>query len=229
MTESHRENLSAGVDGELSREELRFLLRRLDHDAALLDAWSRHHVARDGLRKELPLLASSGFAARVMLTIEAESSAVVSTGSTAVPHARRRWLHWSAGGAIAAGVAAVALMVAQPTGDSGVRGASPQMASMPPAAAPQARQQVADVSLARRQPASAAAPAVVPPWLSANAASQLSERASLTLGDPNSDAMRPYRVRGYRTLSTGDGSYLLLIDPNQAANRSPMRQAASAQ
>lgn len=32
MTDSQRENLSAGLDGELSKEELRFLLRRLDHD-----------------------------------------------------------------------------------------------------------------------------------------------------------------------------------------------------
>jgi len=230
MTESHRENLSAGVDGELSREELRFLLRRLDHDAALLDAWARHHIARDGLRKELPLLASSGFTARVMLAIDAEAGGAAAAHVAAPAHTRRRWLHWSAGGAIAAGVAAVALMVAQPTGDSDIRGVAPQAASAPSAVMPQARQQLAEVTLSRQPPASAAAPAVVPPWLSANAASQLSERASMTLGDPYSDTMRPYRVRGYRTLNTGDGSYLLLIDPSQAASRNPVPpQAASAQ
>ena len=35
VDQSIRENLSAGIDGELSNEELRFLLRRLDHDVSL--------------------------------------------------------------------------------------------------------------------------------------------------------------------------------------------------
>ncbi len=39
MTEANMENLSAAMDGELSREELRFLLRRLDHDDSLLEVW----------------------------------------------------------------------------------------------------------------------------------------------------------------------------------------------
>jgi sigma-E factor negative regulatory protein RseA len=226
MTEAHQENLSAGMDGELSKEELRFLLRRLDHDAALLDAWARCHVARAGLRRELPALASSGFAARVMLAIETE--AAVPASAHAARHAggrRRHWLHWSAGGAIAAGVAVAALMVAQPTTDSDVRGSAPQVASVPAPAAPQ--RQVAELS--PRPSSGAVAPAAVPPWLSANTASQFSERASMTLGDPSSDPMRPYRVRGYRTLNAGDGSYLLLVDPGQAANNGRVPQAAVAQ
>ena len=51
MTQAHREDLSAGVDGELANEELRFLLRRLDHDASLRSTWARYHVARDSLRR----------------------------------------------------------------------------------------------------------------------------------------------------------------------------------
>ena len=60
MNQDTRESLSAGIDGELSAEQLRFLLRRLDHDAALQQAWGRYHVARDGLRKQLPMLATAG-------------------------------------------------------------------------------------------------------------------------------------------------------------------------
>ena len=59
-----REHLSAGIDGELSHEELRFLLRRLDHDGELRRTWVSYHVARDGLRKQLPPLAEAGFVSR---------------------------------------------------------------------------------------------------------------------------------------------------------------------
>lgn len=222
MTESHRENLSAGIDGELSKEELRFLLRRLDHDASLLDAWSRYHVAREGLHRERPALASAGFAARVMLAIDIAAAVPSAVPSARGAGGRRSWLRWSAGGAIAAGVAVAALMVAQPTADNDVRGGTAQTASAAVRTAPSA-QQLASVSPRQSQAASASAPAVVPPWLSANGASQLSERASLTLG--GGDVMRPYRVRGYRTLNTGDGSYLLLIDPSQAANNGNVPQA----
>jgi sigma-E factor negative regulatory protein RseA len=225
MTEAHLETLSAGIDGELSKEELRFLLRRLDHDAAMLDAWAHYHVARGGMRRELPALASSGFAARVMLAIDAEAAASASGASVAASGRRRHWLRWSAGGAIAAGVAVAALMVAQPTADSDLRGNAPRVASASSAAVPQ--QQVAAVP--RQTVQSATAPATVPPWLSANAASRLSERASMTLGGSSSDPMQPYRVRGYRALDNGDGSYLLLIDPSQATHGSRRPQAAVAQ
>jgi len=223
MTEMHQENLSAGMDGELSKEELRFLLRRLDHEAALLGAWTRYHAARDGLRRELPVLASGGFAARVMLAVDAEAVVPAQAGGR-----RRHWLRWSAGGAIAAGVAVAALMVAQPTADNDTHSAVAQMAGASSVAvAPQ--QQIAAVSTPSPPVLQgASAPASVPPWLSGNAASRLSERASMTLGGPANDPMRPYQVRGYRTLNNGDGSYLLLIDPSQVANnRNP--QAASAQ
>ncbi|MEO6801213.1 MAG: sigma-E factor negative regulatory protein, partial [Rhodanobacter sp.] len=72
MNQDARESLSAGMDGELPVEQLRFLLRRFDHDAPLRQAWTGYHLVRDGLRREGSVLASSGFAARVMLAIEAE-------------------------------------------------------------------------------------------------------------------------------------------------------------
>ncbi|MGB5851955.1 MAG: sigma-E factor negative regulatory protein, partial [Rhodanobacter sp.] len=81
-----RENLSASMDGELPVEQLRFLLRRLDHDEALRQAWSGYHFARDGLRREISVRASSGFAARVMQAIDQETAAVTA------PSRRHAWL-----------------------------------------------------------------------------------------------------------------------------------------
>jgi sigma-E factor negative regulatory protein RseA len=101
MTQDQREHLSAGIDGELAREELRFLLRRFEHDAELGQAWTRYHLARDGLRRQLPAVASAGFAARVAQAIAQESEA---KAGRRAPH----WLRWSAGGAIAASVAVAA-------------------------------------------------------------------------------------------------------------------------
>ncbi len=112
MTEANMETLSAAMDGELSKEELRFLLRRLDHDASLLQVWSRYHVAGDGLRRQLPAVAGSHFATRVMQLIEDDPSA----SQTNPKH--RDWLRLSVGGAIAASVAVAALMISQPTADS---------------------------------------------------------------------------------------------------------------
>jgi sigma-E factor negative regulatory protein RseA len=205
MTDNQRENLSAGMDGELSKEELRFLLRRLDHDMSLQQAWSRYHVARDGLRHELSPLASEGFAARVMLAIEQET-VVVQRGK------RRHWLHWSAGGAIAAGVAVAALMVAQPAGQGGDR-FPPQVASAPTATTTESTTQVARSE----------SPVVAPPGLNvySDVPYKMSQQASATLeGDSNTllysrDSLTPYRVARYPAVSNGDGSYLILVHPDQ--------------
>ncbi|HEV7123767.1 MAG TPA: sigma-E factor negative regulatory protein [Rhodanobacter sp.] len=216
MNQDARESLSAGMDGELPVERLRFLLRRLDHDVSLRQAWSGYHLARDGLRREGSLLASPGFAARVMLAIDQESSAV------RVVRRPRHWLRWSGGGVIAASVAAAALMIGQPTSDP---------ARMDPAASSGASH-VALVSPAAKP----AAPPSVPPWLSGNSAGLMSQQAAATLGAPddNGRARNPRRLSSYpamhryRTLDNNDGSYLLLLDPAQPAGvRDAPRQAGA--
>ncbi|AIF48356.1 sigma-E factor negative regulatory protein [Dyella japonica] len=206
MTDNQRENLSAGMDGELSKEELRFLLRRLDHDASLQQAWSRYHVARDGLRHELSPLASDGFASRVMLAIEQE-------GVVAQRGKRRHWLHWSAGGAIAAGVAVAALMVAQPAGQGADHPAA-RMASAPTATT---------LESSTAQASRSESPAVAPPGLNvySEVPYKISQQASATLEGDNStllyssNSLTPYRVARYPAVSNGDGRYLLLIHPDQ--------------
>ena len=44
-----REQLSALMDGDLSRDETRFLLRRLDADTDLARSWSHYQIASDVL------------------------------------------------------------------------------------------------------------------------------------------------------------------------------------
>jgi sigma-E factor negative regulatory protein RseA len=214
MNQQIRESLSAGIDGELSKEQLRFLLSRLGHDAPLQQAWQRYHLARDGVRGQLPPMASAGFAARVMAAIEQEALPMATTR-------RGHWLRWSAGGAIAASVAAAALMIAQPAGDperltaSTVHHPSTAVASAQPTTRP-------------------TAPAAVPPWLSGNSAGLLSQQASATLGAPFDGNRAAYprhlsaypSMQRYRTLDNNDGSYLLLLDPQQGAPGTS-RQAAA--
>jgi sigma-E factor negative regulatory protein RseA len=216
MNHDVRENLSAGIDGELSGEQLRFLLRRVDHDQPLQEAWARYHVARDGLRRELPALASADFSSRVMLAIAQES---VHAGTARKQH----WLRWSAGGAIAASVAAVALMVARPAVDLNPAGALASSGATTPSQPVLAS--VSSHAASNVQPTSSKA--VVPPWLSGSSAGLLSQQASATVGAPfdmsqpaTSGALRSngyaplYR---YRTLDNKDGSYLLLMDSQQSA------------
>lgn len=116
------ENLSALVDGELAGDQLRFMLRRMDGHAQLRSSWSRYHLIGDGVRGELPMLADDDFAACVMQRINApEILGETTTRSRRHPH---RWLRWSAGGAIAAGVAVAALVVTQPQMQDGPTTAS---------------------------------------------------------------------------------------------------------
>lgn len=219
MNHDVRENLSAGIDGELSGEQLRFLLRRLDHDQPLQDAWARYHLARDGLRRELPALATADFSSRVMLAIGQESVQTIAAR-------RQHWLRWSAGGAIAASVAAVALMVARPGADvnrptSNLASGAATTHSQPASASEPTRL----ASISNSQPSSSQA--VVPPWLSGTSAGLLSQQASATVGSPfdisQSGASTDRRSNSYpplyryRTLDNKDGSYLLLLDPQQSA------------
>ncbi len=222
MTEDHRENLSAAVDGELSGEPLRFLLRRLDHDVALQKAWSNYHAIGDGLRRALPALASPGFAERVLQAVEQDGAAFVADGR------RRHWLRLSAGGAIAAGVAVVALMTARPMGDGAAHRAGPATAAVT------TRPMAASQSLAATT--HVGTPAAVPGWLLDSASMPgLTERASATtsfgttpgrFAAPYANNLSTYQLPRYRTYNNNDGSYLLLIDADAkqappAAQRAP--------
>lgn len=103
------EQLSALVDGELSQDQVRFLLRTVEAESRFAqDAarrWSSYHVISATLRREfvaLPL--RQDFSVSVLNKLDA-------TASTPRTYAALRWL---GGGAIAASVAVVALVVSRP-------------------------------------------------------------------------------------------------------------------
>lgn len=198
MIEANREILSAGMDGELSREEIRFLLRRVEADPGLADAWSRYHAGRDGLRGESQPPVSRDFASRVMAAIDAESVVV-----SAAP--RRRWLHWSAGGAIAASVAVAALMLSQPAGRHST---ATDVAQHAPAVE---GNEVADVS--------AAAAPVAPQWLTGSNASQFTQKAAFDGSSEGGAAYlprsMPYQIHRARAAENPEGNgYMLLTRPD---------------
>jgi sigma-E factor negative regulatory protein RseA len=131
MNDTTNEQLSALMDGELPRDELRFLLRRIDGDAALAQRWSRYQIASAVLKRQYAAPLSNGqFAAVVMTRLDMDTM-----------HVRRpmsgRLLRWAGGGAIAASVAVLALVATRPAGTDGAMPAtgSPAIAAVP--AAPQ--------------------------------------------------------------------------------------------
>ncbi len=199
MNEAHRENLSAFTDGELAFDQVRFMLRRIEHDAELRASWTRYHVARDCLRREFAGLASADFADRVMLALDAPSA----VGATAA----RRWLRWSAGGAIAASVAAVALMVARPT----VPGGPLPDASTSATAAVRTGHDAVATTTARAAPE-------VPRWLALpSPAAQMTQPASASVFDGriHGDTLIPAAYSRHLTPYLNLGGY-------------PMRPAANA-
>jgi len=68
------ESLSALMDNQASELELQRLLKALDADPELKSTWSRYQIASSGLRKDLPVMASSDFAARISAAIDAEET-----------------------------------------------------------------------------------------------------------------------------------------------------------
>lgn len=144
QTRDHRidpdlgEQLSALMDGELDAERSRFLLRRLESDPGLRAAWERWQLASGSLRGQLGLQVDAGFLDRVQAGIDALPAADPD-GPHAAPVPVRasagRWLRWTAGGAIAASVAVVALMatgpgVSPPPAGEALSDAAPAMPSV---------------------------------------------------------------------------------------------------
>lgn len=105
QSQSINEQLSALMDGELSRDETRFLLRRLDADTQLTKTWSNYQLASDVLKKRFATPMRADFAASVMQAIAADERPATARGG---------WMRWAGGGAIAAAVAVVALIGTSP-------------------------------------------------------------------------------------------------------------------
>jgi sigma-E factor negative regulatory protein RseA len=108
MSKETREHLSALVDGEISRDTSRFLVKRLGVDEQLRDTWTRYHLVRDCLRHQDGSIAGEDLCARV-------SSALVDDAPAKAPRAvSAKWLKPFAGLAIAASVALMAIVTVGP-------------------------------------------------------------------------------------------------------------------
>ena len=117
---SMKEQLSALMDGELPRDETRFLLRRLDADTQLATTWSNYQIASDVLKKRFATPMPANFSVSVMQAIASEHQ----------PAVRGGWLRWASGGAIAAAVAVVALTTMRPIDETAPQ--QPVVASVAP-------------------------------------------------------------------------------------------------
>lgn len=98
--ERNNEQLSALMDGELSRRESEFLVRRLVGDDQLQQDWSRYHLARDCMKAEFS--GPVDLVARVRASVAEESIDPVGRMSPL--------MRFGMGGAMAAGVAMLAVV-----------------------------------------------------------------------------------------------------------------------
>jgi sigma-E factor negative regulatory protein RseA len=122
---------------------------------------------------------------------------------------RRHWLHWSAGGAIAASVAVAALMLAQPAGHE-MDGTTHDIAASTNAT-------VSDTAIAHI-PANAP---TVPQWLNANSAAQFTQKAAFGASDdaasylPQTTPYQLQRGQSHRMRSSAtSGRYMLMVRPD---------------
>lgn len=130
----NRQQLSALMDGELSPDEARFLLRRLQHDDELNACWERWQLCGDVLRGQARAPAPEGFAAKVALAVAAEARQPAANQDSA--HASRGRLARWGGGALAASVALVALFMArQQVPQEDAAASAPAVATVPSAPA----------------------------------------------------------------------------------------------
>lgn len=102
------------IDGELSADETKFLLRRMEHDDALADSWQRWQFVGDALRGQVDRVLPADFSHRVGRAIAddlaAEAANDMPLAVAAHGNARGPLLRWGGGAALAASVALAALI-----------------------------------------------------------------------------------------------------------------------
>lgn len=128
MTDQIREQLSALLDGELPRDEIGLLMRRLDRDPELRRSFGSYALIGETLRAPGGIVASRSFAERVSAGLDAPQS-TSSAPRAATPGAATNigfWKRPAVRTALAASVAAAAVMVFRPAQDSQSQLASAQ-------------------------------------------------------------------------------------------------------
>ena len=119
MTDQILEQMSALLDGELPRDQIGLLVRRMERDTELKRAFGSYVLIGETLRAPGGITASCSFATRVQ--------AVLDDGHTALPispgtHLARRagWLKSAAAVAVAAGTVFAAVLLLRPGDQPGV-------------------------------------------------------------------------------------------------------------
>ena len=114
MTTESKEHLSSLMDGEVTQETGRFLVRRLGADADLRDTWARYHLIRDCLQDQQSQYVQVELSQRVHRALSEDHSPAAEKRSTSTnPATNRRTNYWFkpvAGLAVAASVALVAVV-----------------------------------------------------------------------------------------------------------------------
>ena len=197
MSDEIREQLSALMDGELPRDQVRFLLRRVDTDVQLTQVWTRYQLAGGIMRRQATLLPlREDFAESLMLRVGEGSSGY-----------GIRILRWAGGGAIAAAVAVFALVSTHPAVNAPEPAAA--LASAPPAVAAPVAPAARIVATLPMQPAF-----------------DFAQPASLERFDSGVIALPRYRREtGAAEPAEMLGPYVLLTGPQQPS-RQPESQAA---
>ena len=190
-TDQFGEQLSALMDGELPRDQLRFLLRRIDADTELVQRWSRYQLARGSLRRQTVLPLRADFAEILMRRLAEETAPVASRRGAAL-------LRWAGGGAIAAAVAVVALVATRPASENPSSTMATTIAALP--AAP---------TLA---PQDARFLSTLPPMLANFDYAQPASFDTGVVPIPRYDPRHRYEATGVGTIN-GFGPYVLLTAP----------------
>lgn len=198
MSQQIQEQLSALMDGELSRDETLFLLRRAEHDDSLRRCWSGYHLIRQALRRQDIVAGRADFASSIMLQIETELAPVQ---ARSMP-----WIRWASGGAIAASVAVAALVATSPRD----------------VAEPRAPIAVVPATSAAARAPTALASEFRPPMLSPTLAAQPASAATSGFNTPSTPIdprLQSYLIRHYDAAGSAGQSalmpYVLLVVPSQ--------------
>ncbi len=114
MTDPVKEQLSACLDGELPEGELDLMLKQVGRDSQLRASLGRYSLIGETLRAQRPIAIRADFSKRVADAIAAEPALDISSQTPRrIQPLTTRWLRPAAGLAVAAGVAAMAILVIQ--------------------------------------------------------------------------------------------------------------------
>ena len=141
MTDQIREQISALLDGELAKDELGLLVRRMERDAELRHAFGNYVLIGEVLRAPGSVTASRGFAARVEAALDETPARVEAVDPLRRPR-QLRWARPAIASAVAAGVAVAGVLlvrlnspVDEPVADATVRSESAVFVDVPQSSA----------------------------------------------------------------------------------------------